>query len=610
MGIKGHGKVWKQCVASLVTTTITLALVHGAERINQEGRILGPAPVDTAPALALPTPTPTVEFYVSMLGSDSNSGSINSPWRTIAHGISHLQAGGVLSVRAGTYYESPYITGPSGTAVQPTTIKNYNGERVVLIGPGVNTSRVKIYNCSYIIFDGFEVTNFNQGIFVETADHIIVRNCLVHHVGQEGIHVHYGSSFVIIDHCTVHDTRQWQYNGEGIYVGTGDALPVDNTNNVTITGCTIYNTTDEGIELKEGTHDCTADGNDLSQVNLGSDWSQNGPDVGAIELDQATATVQHWDSNPNHIVRNNKIHDLRPSMGTAIRLGTGSLAYNNLIWNVGAYGIFVNNNSGDSYTRFIYNNTIDTLAPNAIVNVGGIQDSKNNIGPVGTSNLASNNSYFVNEPARDYHLVAGSAPIGAGVNTGITTDFDGVQRPPGGPYDIGAYEYVGPTATPTPTPTPSPTATPSPTPPSSPTPTPTPTATPTPTPTSTPTPAPTATPTPTATPAATPVITVSAAPTQVQKGNDATFTVSSSVVVSQPITANYSMRGTAQNGIDYTLSGTFGRATIAAGQNSTTVTLHAMANGKTKNKTAIMVLNAGTDYKLPRSARVTVTITN
>jgi hypothetical protein len=70
------------------------------------------------------------------------------------------------------------------------------------------------------------------------------------------------------------------------------------------------------------------------------------------------------------------------------------------------------------------------------------------------------------------------------------------------------------------------------------------------------------------------------------------------------------MRGTAQNGIDYTLSGTFGRATNAAGQNSTTVTLHAMANGKTRNKTAIMVLKAGTGYKLPRSAKVTVTITN
>jgi outer membrane biosynthesis protein TonB len=171
-----------------------------------------------------------------------------------------------------------------------------------------------------------------------------------------------------------------------------------------------------------------------------------------------------------------------------------------------------------------------------------------------------------------------------------------------------------PTSTPTPTatitPTPSPSATPSPTPTPTTTPSPTPSPTPTPTATISPTPAPT--PTPTSTPSSTPTITVSVSPSSVVEGSSAIFIFSSSGAVSQPLTVTYSMRGTAINGSDYTLDGTPGQVTIAAGQTSTTVTLQSIADHvKEKNETAIMVPNSGSGYKLPkRGTKATVTIVN
>src|SRR6266487_2304235 len=51
MAIKGWGKQWKHGVALLVTSTIIAFAAAQAERINQEGRILGPAPVVTTPTL-------------------------------------------------------------------------------------------------------------------------------------------------------------------------------------------------------------------------------------------------------------------------------------------------------------------------------------------------------------------------------------------------------------------------------------------------------------------------------------------------------------------------------------------------------------------------------
>ena len=72
------------------------------------------------------------------------------------------------------------------------------------------------------------------------------------------------------------------------------------------------------------------------------------------------------------------------------------------------------------------------------------------------------------------------------------------------------------------------------------------------------------------------------------------------------------MRGTAINGIDYTLSGVPGQGTIGAGQNTATVTLHSIADhANERNETAVMALASGSGYKIPKhGAKASVTILN
>jgi uncharacterized repeat protein (TIGR01451 family) len=48
---------------------------------------------------------------------------------------------------------------------------------------------------------------------------------------------------------------------------------------------------------------------------------------------------------------------------------------------------------------------------------------------------------FVNPNAGDYHIAAVSVARDAGVNAGVTEDFEGESRPSDGFYDIGADEY-------------------------------------------------------------------------------------------------------------------------------------------------------------------------
>jgi hypothetical protein len=50
---------------------------------------------------------------------------------------------------------------------------------------------------------------------------------------------------------------------------------------------------------------------------------------------------------------------------------------------------------------------------------------------------------FVDLAALDFHLLAGSPAIDAGIATGLAHDFAGSFRPFGQGYDVGAYESTG-----------------------------------------------------------------------------------------------------------------------------------------------------------------------
>jgi hypothetical protein len=60
-----------------------------------------------------------------------------------------------------------YIAGPSGTPASPTIIRAYPADAVTITGASVSSGQVTIVNTSHITFDGFIITNFNQGLFVD-----------------------------------------------------------------------------------------------------------------------------------------------------------------------------------------------------------------------------------------------------------------------------------------------------------------------------------------------------------------------------------------------------------------------------------------------------------
>lgn len=82
--------------------------------------LLGPAPAAHA-----------TDFYVSPSGSDAGDGSLGAPYQTIHKALATALPGDSVKLRAGTYRE---MLNPvrSGTAAQPITIENFNGELAVI----------------------------------------------------------------------------------------------------------------------------------------------------------------------------------------------------------------------------------------------------------------------------------------------------------------------------------------------------------------------------------------------------------------------------------------------------------------------------------------------
>ncbi|MBX2893172.1 MAG: right-handed parallel beta-helix repeat-containing protein [Saprospiraceae bacterium] len=232
-------------------------------------------------------------------------------------------------------------------------------------------------------------------------------------------------------------------NGGGIFMGTSTMYPQVNPQ---IRNCTIIDNSASNI----GGGICTQNSvyasieNCIFQANTASSGGafRSGSNVTLINclFSGNTATYGGGIHNDNQVtVKNCSFSGNSGNFGGAISQGGGSFTLTNcILWG----------NNTEIYLWF---------GPAPVVSYSIVQG-----GYAGTGNLNAN-PLFVNQPpiglgtSGDLHLTAGSPAIDAGTATGApATDLDGNPRPFGAGYEMGAYEFTGPscptitfTATPT-----------------------------------------------------------------------------------------------------------------------------------------------------------------
>jgi len=229
-------------------------------------------------------------YYVATDGNNANPGTESRPFLTLTKGVSVLQAGDTLSIRAGTYASVNANSIPSGTSwSNATTLAAYPGEQVVLTPPSDSHVLHFFSGTSYVILDGLilDGTNATDGAGLkisERSHHIRFINGEIRHVKGQGVLTGGlgGNEFI---NCKVHDNgRDYPYD-HGFYIA-------DEGNNL-IENCDIYNHA-FGFAIHV---------------------------FGAV------------DSSDKNTVRNNRIFD--NAWGILFQDTTNSLFYNNVIWRNG-----------------------------------------------------------------------------------------------------------------------------------------------------------------------------------------------------------------------------------------------------------------------------------
>ncbi len=399
-------------------------------------------------------------YYVAPNGSDSNDGSMNNPWATIMHAVNNSGPGDIVYLRGGTYNEFVGIRGHEGRGGSNGnfwTLQSYPGEIATI------TNSIALYMASYVRIKGLRVENgtiYNSGwivtgysfphhneilnntvigpqqrynmIGVIGDDNLVEGNTIIVTGGGDsldhGIYVMSGSRNIIRNNFIsgakgfgihIYDEVKQNRSGQirevviegntitscgsgGIIVATGySGIPL--AKNIMIKNNIIYGHIgadyNEGIELRVHVEDIYIYNNTLYNNHDG--------------IDIATCCSQTLDRHIDNVHIKNNIIDIGSSSGNHLDIRDRTIVSDlsiesNLYWPA---PIKIRDDNPDI--------TINDTFP------------------------ITSDPKFANISNNDFHLLSSSAAIDKGITiVDVSKDKDGISRPQGCCYDIGAYEYV------------------------------------------------------------------------------------------------------------------------------------------------------------------------
>jgi len=202
--------------------------------------------------------TSATDYYVSLSGSDGNSGLTEATaWRHIYYAATRAQAGDTVHIKGGNYGHEHVVMQYSGTSGNYITFEGYDGE-VKIDGQDGGGYGINLNSKSYIAIDGITITRYFIGVLgVGTS---------VHHINLYNITAYnnkYGGSGHNIDlegtedngphDCVIKNCELWNADMAN--------LMLRGVNNILVEDCLSYNTVTSGYAdyaylIKDGGKNC------------------------------------------------------------------------------------------------------------------------------------------------------------------------------------------------------------------------------------------------------------------------------------------------------------------------------------------------------------------
>ncbi len=261
------------------------------------------------------------DLYVSTTGSDSNAGTLASPFKSISRAAEVAKAGSTVHVASGTY-EGGFQTTANGV----TYVSDVKGGAKIVPGAGNDQWEAWDNRGSNVVIDGFEIdgsqpkggTPWLYGVYT-TGSNSVVKNMTVHDIARDS---------EAMDAANSGGQGGAGIMGDGYYGGT----------DITVTDNTVYNIGPDGTDsslvhgiymatsgkvLNNVVHHAVGDGitswHDATELTITGNTvyaSHTGIMIGAGD--------QYHSSSPNDYsqIANNKVYDNDKGIEEAGRTGS------------------------------------------------------------------------------------------------------------------------------------------------------------------------------------------------------------------------------------------------------------------------------------------------
>ena len=416
-------------------------------------------------------------YFVSTSGNDSNNGSFGSPWRSIPKAKNSLSAGDIAYMMNG---------------VTQTTVDDYNAD-LSIQSAGTPSNPIAL-----VAYPGATVT-----IGTNSANYGLRTPAIS---GAKDYWILAGITFRGLAAMDLVGVTGWRVVGNDFSCpnGSGQSACVhtDTTTKLQFYGNYVHNVGDAAGSIDKYYHAVYFTTNSNS---IDAGWNTVVPNPSGSTKSGGCRAIQFYSTGGSdqfdlHVHDNVVHHAICDGINfSTVNPDGGTVeAYNNLVYHVGTgpdpyngssnYACIVMNSSGSSprASADIYNNTLydcgsrGTSDAGALAlgipsrlrgNVVRVTGTEQYLAPswnancstlTGTNNLwfgggtastcttsnVSSDPLFVNPGAGDFHLQSASPAKDHGTTiASLKTDLDGIRRPQGASYDIGAYEYFQGSAT-------------------------------------------------------------------------------------------------------------------------------------------------------------------
>ena len=132
------------------------------------------------------------DYSVAAGGSDTASGQASAPWLTIQRALKTVKAGDTVTVEDGTYagFACDTVSGTAAARIVFRVAEQW-GAKITSATSGSAQDFMQLSSCSYITFDGFEVSGApRSGIAIlgneddgSDARGVVIQNCYSHNNG-------------------------------------------------------------------------------------------------------------------------------------------------------------------------------------------------------------------------------------------------------------------------------------------------------------------------------------------------------------------------------------------------------------------------------------------